>query len=322
MVMSALVFASTVELNGAQVLLVPFVISVLLGMLVVVPVALYRKWYFYRRRLKKQVITAEYEPPLGFNPAEIGYMFDGKLGEREIAGTIIWLVQKGYLHIKKVDGGKRIFAGPNIDENLKTYEKKLIAEADVPEGATADMLLGRFMTYKSKIVRTNYAPRQLVFTQLVHSDLQRRQYVPVTNYAKFFVGAFRVALLLATFIYFVPMIIAWILITVDSGTVDIQILLVLIFFAIMLTVFTSIPFFIAGCVLQYIRGRILGRQWIVTPKLARMWPQIVGFREYVKLVENERLEFYSEQLETTTKNDLLPYAVALGFVKNWRKIIS
>ncbi len=75
-------------------------------------------------------------------------------------------------------------------------------------------------------------------------------------------------------------------------------------------------------ILAIIRGRIIGRDWIITEKLEKLWPQLVGFRQYIQLVEADKLAFHSSHLETMSKNDILPYAVALGYVKNWRNIIG
>jgi hypothetical protein len=295
--------------------------AVTVGLMIVLPATLFRKWYFYRRRLKKNVITAEYEPPLGLNPAEVGYLFDGKLRQREVAATIIDLVQKGYLHIKKVNGAKHIFAGPRVGDNLKTYEKKLVSEADTSEGATADQLLSRFTTYKAP----NYdgvASRELVFTQLVHSDLHRRQYVKGSFVKYFLLGSIKITLLLQIVLIYFPLTMLFVLATIDDGTADFALLATLLMTAFFVSIFLSIPFFIAAMILNYIRGRVLGREWIITEKLKRLWPQLVGFRQYINLVEKDKLEFQSKDLESTSKNGTLPYAVALGYVKNWRDIIS
>ncbi len=321
MVSTVWLFAETVEIRGIEVLLVPFVAITLFSLIFLIPFSLFGKWFFYRRRLKKQVITAEYEPPLGFNPAEIGYMFDGKLGEREIGATVIHLVQRGLLHIKRVNGEKRIFAGPRVDEHLKVYEKKIISEADIEEGATAQQLIDRYMSVSSGKMQVGMS-RRIVFTQLVHSDLYRKQYVKGSYLKHFLFNAFKMYLLLCAVLIFIPFITVWFLLTLQNGAFDFLMLFSVVFGSFIFSWILFLPFFLSACALEYVRGRITGRQWIVTPKLARMWPQIVGFREYVKQVENERLEFYSEQLEEKTKNDLLPYAVALGFVKNWRNIIS
>ncbi len=311
--------------GGGEVAVIPFLSIVLVGIVFVVPPALFRKAYFYRRRLKKNVITAEYEPPLGLNPAEIGYLFDGKLREREIAATIIHLVQRGYLHVKAVKNQKKIYAGPRIGDDLKTYEKKLIEQAlsAGEEGASADQLLSRFMSYKykSKNLEVTSGPRELIFTQLVHSDLKRRQYVKGSMFKTFLLGAVKIGLGLQIITIFIPLTILWVAATASSGAADIKILLWMWFIGLMICIFFFFPFVVAGAVLNYLRGRIIGREWIITPKLSRLWPQIVGYRQYIKLVENDRLEFYSKEMKKISRNDTLPYAVALGFVKNWRDLL-
>ncbi len=321
MVSALAITAVSITLEGAEVGLYPLIIAVLIGMLIILPSALFRKWYFYRRRLKKNVITAEYEPPLGLNPAEVGYLFDGKLREREVGATIIYLIQKGFLHIKKVNGEKRIYAGPRIGDNLKTYEKKLIEEADKPDGVTAGALLSRFIAYKDKNFG-GVASRELVFTQLVHSDLHRRQYVKGSFLKYFLAGSLKITVLLQLVLVYLPLFSLFIIATIQDGTTDFTLLMTLLMTGFFVCIFLLLPFFIAAMILNYLRGRILGREWIITEKLKRLWPQLVGYRQYIKLVENDRLEFQSEELQTVSKNETLPYAVAMGYVKNWRHILS
>ena len=321
MVTTLATHAVSVSLEGAEVGIFPLVIAVLVGLFFVLPSALFRKWYFYRRRLKKSVITAEYEPPLGLNPAEIGYLFDGKLREREVGATIISLIQKGYLHLKKVNGKKMIFAGPRVSDSLKTYEKKLIHEADTVDGVSAAQLLSRFTTVKT-LKYEGVASRELVFTQLVHADLHRRQYVKGEYLKYFLLASLKICLLLQIILIYLPLGSLYVLSTVKSGTADFALLGTLGLTGIVVSIFLLFPFFCASLFLSYLRGRILGREWIITEKLRRLWPQLVGYRQYIKLVENERLEFQSKDLAKTSKNETLPYAVAMGYVKNWRDIIS
>lgn len=314
--------ADTFTFNGTSIAWVPFFALVLFGLIVILPLALFRKWYFYRRRLAKNTITAEYEPPLGFNPAEIGYLFDGKVRDHEIGATIISLVQSGYLHVKKVDGRKRIFAGPRVGIDLKPYELKLIEVADTSTGATLHEMLHKFVHLKTATIEANPATMQFAFLNLVHADLQKRNYVKKSSYMSFINGSLKIAILLQVLVFFVPLGLLWLLGTLNNGTVDFQILAGFVLAGLVLSGIFFLPFFIVGILLFYIRGRIIGREWIITPKLERLWPQIIGYRQYVRMVENERLEFNTKDLAQVSKNDTLPYAVALGFVKNWRDILS
>jgi hypothetical protein len=300
-----------------------FVLGVVGGAIFILPAVLFRKWYFYRRRLRKQVITAEYVPPLNLNPAEIGYLFDGKLREQEVAATIIYLVQKGYLHLKKSpEGKKKIFTGPRIGTELKSYEEKLITEAENPEGVSADDLLRRFVSYRIGDTSTRISSKEFMFTQLVHADLQKRGFVRGSWMKYFLFGSFTISIVLILVLIYFPMALIITLIALDQGTVDFEIVFALGMTAFMMGLLFWLPLFGAAMFIYYLRGRVLGREWIITEKLHRFWPQLVGFRQYINLVEREKLEFATKDMKQTSKNDTLPYAVALGNVKNWKDIIS
>lgn len=312
----------TFSSSNVDISVLPLLLLIVFGAVIIMPFAVFRRWYFYRRRLKKNIITAEYEPPLGLNPAELGYMFDGKLREQEVGATIIHLLQRGLLHIKKVDGVKKIFSGPKIEDSIAAYEKKLIEEADNPDGITADELMSRFTSFKSKNMNAPMVSREFMFTQYVHADLQKKQYVRGSYWKRFISGALKITIQLFLIFVYMPLFGVWCLFSLQEGIADLATLGVLLVFAFFFCLVFFPAFFMAGIVLNYMKGRIVGREWIITPKLKRLWPQIVGFRQYVRLVENDRLEFQAKHLAEVSKNDTLPYAVALGFVKNWRKIIS
>lgn len=315
------VSAVSFNLRSEEIPFLPFIILIIFGFIVIMPAALLRRWYFYKRRLSKNIITAEYEPPLGLNPAEIGYLFDGKLRELEVGATIIHLMQRGLLHVKKIDDEKRIFSGPRVEKNLKAYEKKLIDEADTSEGVLSNDLLSRFTSYKSDKFSVQVMSREIVFTQLVHFDLLRRQYVKRSFALRFLISSFKINILLVGIIIYIPLIGVWMFGAVNNGATDFMVLGILLVAGFFISIYSFVPFYIASMILNYFRGRIVGREWIITPKLQKLWPQIVGYRQYIKMVENEKLEFSTKALAEVSKNKSLPYAIALGFVKNWRDII-
>jgi len=201
-------------------------------------------------------------------------------------------------------------------------KKKLIEEADKSYGVTSSDLLGMFTSLKSENFSIQVLSREMIFTQLVHSDLYRRQYVRGSFIFRFLFSSFKVYILLVTLVLYMPLCGLWLLGAVENGATDIKTLGALLLAGFYFSVIFFVPFYLASMILNYFRGRIVGREWIITPKLKRLWPQIVGYRQYIKMVENEKLEFSNKSLKETSKNSALPYAVALGFVKNWRDIIS
>ena len=48
----------------------------------------------------------------------------------------------------------------------------------------------------------------------------------------------------------------------------------------------------------------------------------MGFRHYVKLNEKNDLKFETNELKKASNKDILAYAVALGYVKNWKDIVT
>lgn len=314
--------ALSFSLRGVEVTAVPFVLLAVIGLFFILPIIILRKRYFISRRLKKNPITAEYLPPLDLNPAEIGYLFDGKLKELEVGATIIHLIQSGILHVKKVEEKKKIFAGPRIDDNLKSYEKKLVEATDNPDGVTADVLVRRFTTHKNDSFSFQVMARETVFTQLVHSDLSRRQFVRDRYMFRFLFSSFKIFLIVTLFLIYIPFVGAWAFGALKSGTAYTNTLEDLLVGGFFISIYFFIPLYAFSMVLNHYRARVIGREWLITEKLKRHWPQIVGYRQYIKMLENDKLKFSSRSIKEQSKTSSLPYAVALGCVKNWRDIIS
>jgi hypothetical protein len=313
----------SLTLDRTIVSVVPFIVTVGVGFIIVVPAILFRKRFFYRRRLKRTSISAEYEAPLELNPAEIGYLFDGKLRNPEVGAVIIHMVQRGYLHMKKVDGLKRIYAGPRVDSAMKTYEKKLFDEADRPEGVTAEQLLGRFTSRAYHRGRSvSFGTKEFIFSQLVHTDLKKRGYVKSSYVPSFLWASAKIMVLLEIILIVIPCASIFLVASLELGTIDPELLVASVLLTLRAVLITSIPLMVFAMIIACMRGRILGREWIITEKLERLWPQIVGYKQYIQLVEGDKLRYNSTQLEKTIRNDTLPYAVALGYVKNWRNIIN
>lgn len=56
----------------------------------------------------------------------------------------------------------------------------------------------------------------------------------------------------------------------------------------------------------------------VTPLLAKVWPQIEGFCEFVKVVELDRIKFTNQDTQGEYQHALLPYAIALNLPTHWQ----
>lgn len=310
---------SLLELD-IDIRLVPMTITLLISALILMPAIVFRRWYFYRKRIKKTRISVSYEPPLGLNPAEVSYLFKSKLGDQDVAATIIDLAQRGLLSYRVDDGIRMVYAGPKVEDDLKTYEKKLIVEAENNHGITATDLVARFTKDSNKDKRS-WSSREIVFTRFVHDDLKRKGYVNDVYYLKYFAGVFRILAILIILFVFLPLLSLWIYKIILSGAGDFRSLMRLFGYGAGFSLISLPVFFIASIVLQTIRGRLTGRDWLTTSKSHRFWPQIVGYRQFVRLTRSNKLDFETTDIEKKSHVFTLPYAVALGFVKDWKRLL-
>lgn len=300
--------------------LIPLTISLLISSIILMPSIVFRRWYFYRSRIKKNVISATFEPPLDLNPAEVSYLFKSKLSEQDVAATIINLAQRGLLSYQVVEGKRLVYSGPKIEEELRSYEKKLIDEAEKNDGISALELVSRFTKDNSSGSR-RWSSREIVFTRFVHDDLKRKKYVSDAYYLKYFAGVARILITLLILFIFLPLFSLWFYKLINSGAGDLKSLMKLFGFGLGLSALSTPVFFIAGILLQTIRGRLTGRDWLTTHISHRFWPQIVGYRQFVRLARSDKLEFGSPDIEKKSLVFTLPYAVALGFVKDWKRLL-
>lgn len=66
---------------------------------------------FIKSRQLQQLIISEYDPPAFLSPAEIGYLYDSKIGQFEVQATVVDLIQRGVIsasdgEISSIDAGR------------------------------------------------------------------------------------------------------------------------------------------------------------------------------------------------------------------------
>lgn len=82
----------------------------------------YKLWSKYGK--DKQVIeTVEFYPPEGYNPAEIGYLYEGVSYDESIMSLLIYLADKGYIRIEGKTKNNNLFSRETIKIiKLKEYD--------------------------------------------------------------------------------------------------------------------------------------------------------------------------------------------------------
>ena len=94
--------------------------------------------------------TVEFYPPEGYNSAEIGYLYKGKIDNQSIISLLIYLADKGYLKIEETEE-KTIFNKKNkgfIITKLKDYDGENETEKTFFEGLFKGNSIFSYVKYK------------------------------------------------------------------------------------------------------------------------------------------------------------------------------
>jgi Predicted membrane protein (DUF2207) C-terminal domain len=246
----------------------------------------------YRKHLFKsgQSVIAEYTAPDNLTPAEIGYLFHFNSHITEVYGTAFDLERRGYVTITRLQNGLQITVKNTDPAGLKGHEVMMITE------------------FKNSGVLTPTYGRQLLlaFSQSVRLQLEQAGYLKGSVFIHY-LRAVIWAIVLMDLVF--PGVL--LLISHSLGTITI-----VLFFAVTFGICVYAP---AAFVLAWLYTRLAGHAWMGSVKMKTLWPQILGFRSYIKLAELGQIQYNSNDLKAACTNYAFPYAVALGFNTNWQK---
>lgn len=243
--------------------------------------------------LNSSVIKSEYKPPANLSPAEIGYLFDSKAGGKESIATLLDLEQRKIIKINKTDQGTyNIHLDNPTSEKLKPHEELIVNSISSMKNisvGTGSIFFG--------------------FNSAVRQSLKKEGLIsPTSHILKQFFAKVFLSYIVICFLIFIGIIFLF------KG----NILFITIFSIMIFIIF--IPVFLALAVIAaYINNIIAGHSGIWNKKAKQLWPEIEGYREYIRQVEIDEIQFESEQLKIKSKNRAMPYAVAFGFNTNWHK---
>ncbi len=287
--------------------------------LVAIPIALLIKRAMIRYTLRSNVVTATYEPPSGLSPAELGYLFDHKFDEAQTVATIIDLLHRGILKHDQHD--KRVVHISNAkEETISTLENCLVKLVQTKKkGISIKELTSEFLSTDWKKASVKWGEvegEKLAYAEMVHNDLKKRGYAKGLSGMHFFSQALKVDAILVVSIIFMPLFSYSLFDFLNEGGVDFSRMVDLMAVFVILP-FALVPFFVPAMFVGFVRGRITGRTWIRTKKLKKIWRQAQIFREYLRLVEKDKLKFETDHLKNKARNRALPYSIALGLTADW-----
>lgn len=236
--------------------------------------------------LRQKTIVAEYDPPAGLSPAEIGFLYDTKLSIAEIYATVVDLEQRGLVIIDRDQAQPIITQTKTAPAGIKEFDAYILSVLGQQQGkAITTKQLKKLKWQADVVIKRQLQSQGYLGTvrQEIRGDLVRFGLIMTALMAIFPFLAFRPHSL--------------------GGVAGAAIFL-----------FFTWPAYLVMSVFLYASyQKIAGEPWLGTPKLKQVWSDIEGYHHYIEVVEADNLRFDTENTKAMVKNKALPYAIALGF---------
>jgi len=253
------------------------------GILVIGSLILYFVWNTWARDPKiRKPIVRQYDAPKGMSPAGIIRFKNTYSTPVEISATIISLAQQGILNITQIEE-KKWFSNGIFQFDLKDMPTGKILKPFEQE------LIAILFKDNRKIVTTKDLEKEQVgdkFSTIynkIYQDEVKQYYVTNPIVLRSILGFIGVDLVTAGFVF---------------------------------NVFVSPWIGVACIILGIASGLIAYYAPKRTEEGARVLEHILGFEEYIKTAEKNRLQFQEKE---QIFFEILPYAIALGHATIWAK---
>lgn len=252
----------------------------------------FRHWWKKGKDPSKKSIIPRYEIEENMHPMEVGTLIDEKLDNKDITAGIIELATKGYIKVIEIPK-KGFFGSKKIKfKKLKEFknEKSLL-------NFEKKILKGLFGSNKEMVELDNISGsfystvssvRQKVFKHLVNEGFYKKN--PKTVKGKYY-GIAGVSFFIG----------AWL------GGITQSVLIAVTFVSIAVSSLVFAPF--------------MSKK---TKKGMRAYEHVLGFKEFLKVAEKDRIKFFQEYKDKLSEKDkmrtfekLLPYAMAFGMGDKW-----
>jgi hypothetical protein len=317
---SAVIFLSIVL---AVVLLIILIIS---SPLLILAALLKRRAVRYMNERASTILT-QFDPPKDLKPAEIGFLYDMKCDQKEVWGTLLWLHKEKIIRITgkttvEIIDTKRY-------ELLESFEKAAVNLID----KTAPGAAGKAVTFQHVNANTATHTESTItlptfrslgnFTRLVQDSLKAKGYkskrlLPSIVWYGWLVG---LTIPIGAIIYFYsqPVIFDGI----ERAPWSFQSLTTGLFITLGFGFFLWPVVWGFGMLVVYLWGKIAGNYWLNTADVRKVWPELEGYRLFLKQVEIDNIEFATKTNDIEAAVDAsLPYTVIFGFNSNWQNVLT
>ncbi len=291
-------------------------LSLAVAYLLVYPIWVMYKRRRFQRRISLSVVTSMYKLSVKMSPAEMAYVFSARVGKRHLYATLLDLTNRNVLVMKNNSSGIAVEFGTNTADKLHSYEKLLVGQLHIAgKQAAVRTMVDGFTNYSLSSGEKIRGSRTYVFWWLLRNTLRQnaRIYENMTpKYVRLLVST---GVLAGAVIVFIPLMLIRISQSVASGDVDLANWVEHMVNAGVLWLMALMPLLIVSFFLLRFRGLMLGREWLLKPSFLRYIEQIDSYRAFVRLTHNGKLRFESKELQQLSREQTMPYAIALGYVR-------
>lgn len=284
-----------------------FVIFILFSPIIIMSSLAKRKAEQYKNE-HAQTIIAQYDAPLKLSPAEIGCLYDLDCGKKELKATLLDLQARRLIY-KYNDSYELTPAG--LKSQLSDYES--IAINLTPYIAENQSTLQQIDAKQFTVSLPT--SRQVEFNTAVKSSLHSKG-LPLKSYRwQFFIRVVLTAILLSL----LPMATVAMPAEFNGQTYDAFSVQSFISSAMLTLLFGFILFpvyWVTSFLLVYVITKTTGNYWLATKQIRKIWPEIEGYRRYIKTVELDNIQFEAAQRDNKAISRVAAYAMALNLKTN------
>jgi Predicted membrane protein (DUF2207) len=271
-----------------------------------------------RRWRRQSIVYAAYEAPNNLSPAEVAFLYDRRFGEQELLAMLfdLELRQKITLktlpdHYGEVDFHIRVISEPMADD-LRVFEQELLVSL-IAFGATASWhaVKADNSIWKSTIEHT-----------LEEALIEKGYLQPETSFWQKSSLYLCVGALLAVLTVVLPAILANDMQTPRSSAAlfgdtyaDLRHDMAVFVVFMLWTAATAVYAFSSYVGISAFRRAMNVQKG--TRLLRSIWPQIEGFRQYLVVVEQDRIAFENKTAREAARQSALAYAVGLNLTTRW-----
>lgn len=297
-------------------------------------------WFRFGKK-RDYVETVEFYPPENLTPTEIGYILDGHVDDKDILSMIVYFANKGYLKIE--EKGKKSFKlikVKEIDDREKRFAKVFfnsifssgdeVSTDNMPQDfgdksiVVVDMLTGFYSGENSLFSKKSTISKWILMIVMVPMPLLFFRLAAMISNKDILTIIGGVISLVACVWLFVASILAkgrnslsksektvygiigLITLTVSIGS--------MIYTGIVLL--EDIPIALVIGISYLITELLAVNMESRTKKSARLLGRILGFRNFIKTVELEKLKALVDEDPSYFYN-ILPYAYVFGLSERW-----